>query len=287
MNKKLVLLLPLFLPIASWAGDIDDNDFGTWLEVGVKKDLYYEGHEFSLEAAGELRTQNISKNIDRLSIGLNGTYKLNKYLKFTLGYAFLDSYKTEKQKIKDDDIDNNGIAWERRIRITDSHWAPRHRFYFEVSPDIKVAKVLRISLRERYQYTFTPKQTLDRTANYYDWNGSEYEFFRSIDDPNHEKAEHMHVLRSRLKFEYDKKRVDWNPYYSIEFHNSLRDQYGEKCMYLRKLRNVFGTDYKINRHHSIGMAYILTLEREPNEDVANTNIKNLIHALNVSYKYKF
>ncbi len=286
MNNKLALLLPLFLPTASWAGDIDDNDFGTWLEVGAKKDLYYEGHEFSLEAGGELRTQNTSRNIDRLSIGLNGTYKMNKYLKFTLGYAFLDSYKMEKTKWKNGSDDDD---WDKRKRISESHWAPRHRFYFEVSPDIKIAKVLRISLRERYQYTLSQANSYDRTSFYYRETGDELREMESKrkTETKNDATEHMHVLRSRLKFEYDKKRVDWNPYYSIEFHNSLRDQYGEKCMYLRKLRNVFGTDYKINRHHSIGMAYILTLEREPNEDVANTNVKSLIHALNVSYKYKF
>ncbi len=285
MNKKLALLLPLFLPTASWAGDIDDNDFGTWLEVGAKKEL---NHLFSLEAGAELRTQNCSKNVDRLSIGVSGTYKMNKYLKFSLGYAFLDSYKTEKSKIKEGDKDGSGILLDYRERITDSHWSPRHRVYFEVSPDIKIAKVLRISLRERYQYTFTPAQTLDRIANYYEWNGSEYEFDYSENDPKNEKAEHKHVLRSRLKFEYDKKRVDWKPYYSIEFHNNLRNEpAGEKSMYLRKVRNAFGTDYKINRHHSIGLAYILTLEREPNEDVVNDNIKTLMHAVNVSYSYKF
>ncbi len=287
MNKKLVLLLPLFLPMISWAGDIDDNDFGTWIELGAKKEL---NHLFSLEAGAELRTQNTSKNVDRLSVSLSGTYKMNKYLKFSLGYAFLDSYKTERHKIKEGDRDNNDILLDYRERITDSHWSPRHRFYFEVSPDIKLAKVLRISLRERYQYTFTPEQILDRTAYFYEWDDGikDYYLDYSEDDPNHEKAEHKHVLRSRLKFEYDKKRVDWNPYYSIEFHNNLvNDPNGEKSMYLRKLRNVFGTDYKINRHHSIGLAYILTLEREPNEDIVNDNIKTLMHAVNVSYSYKF
>ncbi len=271
--------------MTSWAGDIDDSDFGTWLEVGAKKEL---NHLFSVSVDGELRTNDNSTNVDRLSIGVSGTYKMNKYLKFSLGYAFLDSYKTEKSKIKEGDKDNNGILLDYRERITESHWSPRHRIYFEVSPDIKIAKMLRISLRERYQYTFTPEQTLDRMAHFYEWEGDGgYELYHSVKDPKNEKAEHKHVLRSRLKFEYDKKRVDWTPYYSIEFHNNLREQGGEKSMYLRKVRNAFGTDYKINRHHSVGMAYILTLEREPNEDVANTNIKSLIHAVNVSYSYKF
>ncbi len=281
MTKKLALLLPLFLPIAVQAGDISDNDFGTWLEVGAKKEL---NHLFSLDASAELRTNDNSTNVDRLSIGVSGTYKMNKYLKFSLGYSFLDSYKSEKVKEVYDE-------WEKRERVTKSHWNARHRFYFEVSPDIKIAKMLRISLRERYQYTFTPEHVLDRTANVFEWgktdDGYGYQYLGTEDDPNHEKAEHVHVLRSRLKFEYDKKRVDWNPYYSIEFHNNLVNQGGEKSMYLRKLRNAFGTDYKINRHHSMGIAYILTLEREPDKEVINANVKKLIHAVNVSYSYKF
>ncbi len=281
MNKKLAFLLPLFLPITSQAGDISDNDFGTWLEVGAKKEL---NHLFSLEASGEMRTNDNSTSVDRLSIGVSGTYKMNKYVKFSLGYTFLDSYKKEKTKWEEDE-------WEKHERVTKSHWSPRHRFYFDVSPDIKIAKVLRISLRERYQYTFTPEEVLDRTTYIYEWKKTDkeykYNYVGPKDDPNHEKAEHVHVLRSRLKFEYDKKRVDWNPYYSIEFHNNLVTQGGEKNMYMRKLRNAFGTDYKINRHHSVGMAYILTLEREPNKEIANTNTKTLMHAINVSYSYKF
>ncbi|MDD7304876.1 MAG: DUF2490 domain-containing protein [Bacteroidaceae bacterium] len=271
MIKKLLSVTALSLALMPAVAQQDyDSDFGTWLELGAKKNLGVS--RFSVGANAELRMDDNSRSVNRLSVGVDATYKWNKYVKFTLGYVFLDNYK--KDKWKDGTEDN---VWDKRKRVTDDDWKNHHRFYFDISPDIKVGRLLRISLRERYQYTFTPVDRYMRSSYYYrdvDGNLTLMEG-RTKHEMMSDAREHKHVLRSRLKFEIDKKGLKWSPYVSVEAHNNLQSK-----MHLRKLRTALGTDYKLNRHHSVGAAYILTRENEDGD-------KELLHALDLNYSYKF
>lgn len=271
MIKKLLLLSALSFVLLPVVAQRDyDSDFGTWLELDAKKKLGVS--PFSLGVNGGLRMDDNSSSVNRLSVGLDASYKMSKYLKFTLGYTFLDNYKKDKWK---DGTDDN--VWDKRKRVTDDNWRNSHRFYFDISPDIKVARLLRISLRERYQYTFTPVDRYTRSSYYYREVNDDLVLMegRTKHEEMSDAREHKHVLRSRLKFEIDKKGLDWSPFVSIEAHNNLRSK-----MHMRKLRTALGTEYKIDRHHSLGAAYILTRENEEGD-------KDLLHAINLSYSYKF
>lgn len=273
MVKKILLTAALCLPALALPAQDDDyeSDFGTWWELGAKKELT---KQWSVSVDGELRTSDMNKEVDRLGLGIGANYKVNKYLKVGAGYTLLGGHKKDKTKRKTGDVDLNGFVYDFRERITPGYWNNRHRFYVDITPDVKLGKAWHLSLRERYQYTFTPMQHHDRTTNYHEWNGSMYEV-ESIDEVITDEKVSKHVLRSRIKLEFDKKKVDWKPFVSVEAQNNLTDH-----MHMRKLRTAVGTEYKISKHHSAGLAYVFTRANEGGD-------KELFHALNISYNFKF
>ncbi len=282
--KRLPFILPLLflVPALSWAGDKDD--FGIWMGVGAQKAL---PHNLSVGVDADLRTRDTSKKVDRIGIGVDLGYKLNKYVKFGVAYDFLESYKDEKATIKykkDSDTIKN-------VKVTPSYWRPRHRFSLEVSPSVKLWQLLRVSVRERYQYTHQKEQTLTRytyeykaTANGLDEEGNpiEKEEWKIDGEPDQKKKSQkdMHVLRSRLKIEIDKKKLAWSPFVSVETQNYFKkiELNDGGCSALRNVRTMAGTEYKINKHNSVGMAYVFTRYKED---------KERMHAISVEYNFKF
>ena len=69
---------------------------------------------------------------------------------------------------------------------------------------------LRLSLRERWQYTYRPEKTVTR----WDFDNSWWE-----DKVRLGKGKNQ--LRSRLQLEYDKKKALLTPYASVELPNKL------------------------------------------------------------------
>ncbi len=252
-----MFLLPAFV----WAGDKDD--FGIWMELGAQKAL---PHNLSVGLDAELRSLNNGRErLDRVDVGIDVGYKLNKYVKFGLAYDFIESYKDDKTTINyksDDETIKN-------VKVTPSYWRPRHRLSLEVTPSIKLCKMLRISVRERYQYTHQKEQTLTRYKYKQDLGTGEW---TETDDPKEKAAKDTHILRSRLKLEIDKKRLAWSPFVSVETQNRFNH------MNLRSVRTAAGTEYKINKHNSVSMAYVFTYHKED---------KERMHAISVGYNFKF
>lgn len=282
------------MPLFAWAGD--DNDFGTWLELGAEKKL---PQNLSLDLEGELRMSDNSSQVGRIGVSAGLSYKIHKYLKAGVSYSFLEYYKPEKYKDKSkDEIEKDEDGdYKHKVNYgfdkTPSYWRPRHRVNFELNSSVKLGKWLRISVRERYQFTRTTEKTVTThehrdkyrtegeekygtSGSYIEWD-EENTTFEHTDKyvPETKPAENNHTLRSRVKFEIDKKKLDWSPYVSVEFHNNLATHMGMK---LEKVRTAVGTDYKINKHNSVGMAYIFTKDKIDAEN---------IHALSISYGYKF
>lgn len=275
MVKKILLTAALCLPALALPAQDDDyeNDFGTWWELGAKKELT---KQWSVSVDGELRTSDMNKEVDRLGLGIGANYKVNKYLKVGAGYTLLGGHKLEKTKIKEEYDILTGDLEERRVRFTPGYWNNRHRFYVDITPDIKLGKAWHLSLRERYQYTFTPLGHHTRDTRYYEMTGSGLELDREVlGERITDERVNKHVLRSRIKLEYDEKKMDWKPFVSVEAQNNLANH-----MHLRKLRTAVGTEYKISKHHSAGLAYVFTRSNEGGD-------KELFHALNISYNFKF
>ena len=280
MRKRLLLALVAILPLTAWAGE--DDDFGLWTSLGVTKNL---PRNWSVDLEAELRTEDNVRSVDRWSIGAGVNYRVNKYLKLGVAYNFLDKYSADKTKYKDPD-DND--EWTEGYNLYRHHWTPRHRANFEVNAGLKLWKWLRISVRERYQFTHTMATDVDRLK--YRVTPGEEHLVDIVDgqpvyeygdpeitekwDVKHYDASDTHYLRSRLKLEYDRKRCNWNPFVSVEFQNNLTD-----AMSLLKIRAMAGTEYKISKQHSVYAAYVFNCETD------DGNARS--HAVSVGYAYEF
>lgn len=297
MKTRIIVIVCLLLsaPLV-WAGDKDD--FGTWLELGAEKGL---PHNLSLGLSTELRMQDNSTTVNRWGIGAALGYKVNKYFKVGASYSFLYGYNADKFKTKvtdhyKDDIvdDDHWNGYNKVETFTQSNWVMRHRFNLEASTSIKLGKWLRISLRERYQYTHRPEQYENETKTKWkerydkvmDGDGNvsyllkdEYAGGWLLDYADRQERDtismsNSHILRTRLKLEVDRKRLAWSPFISVETQNNLTES-----MHLAKVRTMVGTDYKINKQHSLEAAYVFTCE--------TSDGRQRFHALSVGYNFKF
>lgn len=297
MKKGLAVMFCLLLsPALVSAGDKDD--FGTWLELGAEKAL---PHNLSVGLSTELRMQDNSTTVNRWGIGAELGYKVNKYFKLGASYSFLYGYNADKFKTKvtdhyKDDIvdDDHWNGYNKVETFTQSNWVMRHRFNVEANATVKLGGWLRISLRERYQYTHRPEQYENETKTKWkvrydrvmDGDGNvsyqlkdEYAGGWMLDYADRQERDtismsNTHILRTRLKLEVDKKRLAWSPFVSVETQNNLTE-----CMHLTKVRTMVGTEYKINKHHSLEAAYVFTCETDEG--------RQRFHAVSVGYKFKF
>lgn len=266
--KRLIILASLCLPMGVVQAQADDNDdFGVWTEISVKKELT---QTLDLGFEGEIRTGNNSSTIDRLSGGIALSYKPSKYFKFGASYIFYGDYSAEKES-KHEYTDGE-LSY---FRFTPGHWKPNHRFYVEGTATKKFWKWLRISVRERYQFNHEAETSVERTENTRPFGPEGLGDWYKETETKINECQSQQRLRTRVKFEYDKKGVNWSPFVSVELYNGIDDK-----MHLQKIRTGVGTEYKINKQHKVGMAYLYSchLNEAPNEHK---------HALNISYGFDF
>lgn len=287
----LLLFAPCFLLLAS-AQDSND-EVGMWTELGIEKAIT-KNWDVGLDM--EYRAQNKA----RFSVGLGTSYKVNKHLKFGVNYNFLYS---EKNKYKEKYEGEEGSEeWTRGYNLIDK-WYPRHRFSAEAIGSIKFWNWLKVSLKERYQLTHRRAWTAEKfehrekyLSHLVDWDedGNDiYEIEKTVIDRTEAKpypAFTDQVLRSRLKFEYDKKRCPFSPFVSAEFHNSVTR--GDH-MLLQKIRTAAGCSYKFRKHNEISLSYLITFDMYDIEEdeVENTRetvrLHDRLHTINLGYKYSF
>ena len=271
MMKRTLLATLLFVPALLWAGGDTENTGGLWTEVGVTKAL---PHNLSAGLELEHRTIDWFDESSRWNVGLGLNYKLNKHWKFGVGYTFIDKHYPEKVK---DHFGSNSGKWNG-LNIDEANWATRHRIAFDASYTHKFWKTLRITVRERYQYTHQAARDVDRIKlrdPLYDGDGNMVGLEDTTYTTDHKSHKNRHLLRSRLKLSIDKKGWKWEPYVSLETHNNFADN-----MHLDKIRTTVGVDYRINKQHEVGVGYIFNHE---NDDDGNYNI----HAISIGYNYKF
>ena len=296
--RRCLLASLLLLPWSMAAQASDDGGTeshgAVWTEVGVTKVLPYN---WSVDAAIGFRSLDWFDEANRFDASIGVGYKLGKYLKFGLSYTFIERHYMEKTEYKyrnDNDFssyqgafvtasDGSTCAYQG-YNVTAAHWLPRHRISFDVTADKRFWKTLRISLRERYQFTHQAARTVDR-VKYRDPSfdavgnlvdgvlGDSYD--EVTEDVKEKSAKDRHLLRSRLKFAIDKKGWQWEPFASAELHNDMSDGW-----HMDKVRCAVGTEYSLSRQHKVSAAYVFTHE---NDDDGNENI----HAVSIGYKFKF
>lgn len=233
------------------------SEGGLLLGAEVEKSL---GKNLSLNVEAGFRSRNDFRTADRWSGSLGVEYKLAKGLKADAGYTLL--------------YDNN------REKLTTSYWRPtywniRHRVNASLTGSYKLGKTIRLSLRERWQYTYRPETTTDRYyfSNYPSaaWTGS-MDGWTATQKVRAGKAKSQ--LRSRLQVEYDKKKANIKPYANIELYNSWG---------IEKIRYTLGTDIKLTKQHSLDVYYRFQDRRHVDEGDDDPDM----HYLGVSYKFKF
>lgn len=289
--KRLLLSLIIAMPLA--AGAQDTESFGAlWTEVGVTKVLPYN---FSIEAGLGFRTLDWFNDANRFDASIGLDYKLGKYLKFGLSYTFIEKHYWDDIEYKyandedyssyqgpyvyGDDDEDEGVAYRYKgYNVDAAHWAPRHRISFEVTADKRFWKTLRISLRERYQFTHQAARDVDRTRYRdpsYDADGNITGYDEVEEVVKTKLAWNRHLLRSRLKFAIDRKGLKWEPFFSVELHNDMGDGWD-----LDKVRTITGVEYAVSKQHKISAGYVFNHENDIDGD-------QNIHALSIGYKFKF
>lgn len=269
MMKKRILGLAgalLCWGTALWA---QSDDFGLWTEINVSKSL---PHNLELSFEGEYRMEDCLRKTDRFGGTLSLGYKPTKFMKLKAGYALLYGYNSEERKEKYTNDVEDPFFYEG-YNITEAYWSLRHRFKADVTFDKKFFKWLKISLRERYQYTFRPEQEVPRMKYRFYEGELKPGYPESDPDVKHEKRTQM--LRSRLEFQYDKKKCDWKPFVSFEVYNDLANQ-----MKTGEYKVMCGTDYKISKQHKVNVSYLFNTEME-------THPYESRHVLILGYSYDF
>ena len=146
MYKPLLILVMMAQSLASLA----QSESGLLLEAEAEKKL---SKKFSVALDADMRTRNDFKTMDRWSIGIGGEYKPIKNLKLGAGYTLLNTNFRE-----DVSFQTSGIPKKWRP----SYWGVRHRFSLSATGSYKFSNNIRISLRERWQYTYRPEKTIGR-----------------------------------------------------------------------------------------------------------------------------
>ena len=247
-SKVLYLLALLMLPLASAA---QSDDFGVWTSVGVEKKI---NKKVSVGLEAELRTRDDVSELDRWSVGLDGQYKITKWLKVSAGYSLLND-NNRKITYKETNGMPNKLA---------EYWGVRHRFNVSLTGSRKFGN-LQASLRERWQYTYRPSKTIDQR-----WDYDDEEFDNK---PKTYNARGKNVLRSRLQLSYDIPNCHVEPYVSAEAFNAWS---------VEKMRYTAGADWKISKKHAVGIYYLYQSVHDDDDD----NEPNR-HVLGVEYKFKF
>ncbi|MBP3757636.1 MAG: DUF2490 domain-containing protein [Prevotella sp.] len=218
--------------------------------------------KLSITTEAEMRSRNDFKTIDRWSLGLGANYRFNKWLKADAGYKLLYSHYREDTEYYTSSAGNAKVKWRP------SYWGLRHRFYTSLTGTHKFANGLKLSLRERWQYTYRPEETPTR----YKMKVGEDDM--ELDEDYVRDGKGKHVLRSRFQIEYDKKNALFTPFASIELYNSLG---------IEKTRYTLGTDIRLGKNQSLNVFYRFQDMRHSSDDDNDPDM----HYLGIGYKIKF
>ena len=210
--------------------------------------------KLSIGIEADMRTRNDFKTVDRWNFGIGASYKFTKWLKGDVGYNLLDQNFREKISYK-----ASGDLNHRRP----SYWGLKHRLHASLTGSYKFSNNIKLSLRERWQYTYRPEKTVQR----WDFDDETWE-----DKVRSGKGKNQ--LRSRFQFEYDKKDFLLNPYANVELYNSWS---------IEKIRYTIGTDVKLGKQHSLGIFYRFQNMKHVDADDYDPDM----HYVGIGYKFKF
>ena len=265
------MLVTMFLPMKMFA---QSDDFGMWFSAGVEKKV---SSRWSLGVEGEFRTRDNVKTADRWSIGVDGGYKVTDWLKASAGYTLLFDHNVKETYSYYDDEDDEDEPWEGKIKRhrNANYWGARHRFNVSLTGSVTFGR-LKLSLRERWQYTYRPEKTAmrDEYRYVYDMNGALKDGYPTMtsEDKTYD-GKGKNVLRSRLMADYNIPHCKVDPFASVEAYNAWS---------LQKIRYTVGADWKISKPHTLTFYYRYQNVRDKDDDAEPD-----MHIVGLGYKYKF
>ena len=236
-----------------------DDELGVWTTVEASTKL---SKGLKLEFEAEHRTIDSKGTIDRVSLGAGVSYKITKWLKASAGYIFIYGHTPEEKKIKWEDALINDFGTFYDYNIDHAYWTDRHRAHISFSGEYKIGRV-ELSLRERFQYTYTSSATTDETKyrwqQNFDANYNEMEPTLILREtaPELKDAKHNVTLRSRLTAKWDIANCKITPFASVELYTRLDDWKG-----FDKLRYRLGASYKIDKDNEITLYYLFQHEND-------------------------
>lgn len=237
------------------------SEGGLLLGAEVSKKI---NRKWSVGVEADFRTRNNFKTVDRWGISADLSYKATKWLKADMGYSLLDYNMREKVEHYTTEKGNAKIHWRP------SYWGLKHRFHASLTFDHKVVGDLRVSLRERWQYTYRPEKAVTRWTFREDVSNQDMR----LDDDYVRSGKGKNQLRSRLQVEWDKKRALFTPYASMELYHSWA---------IEKIRYTVGTDIRLNSQNSFSLYYRFQNMKNVDEEDYDPDM----HFIGLGYKLKF
>lgn len=246
-----IIYILLLLLAVSTPSQAQDSDAGLVVSAGASHKI---NKKFSLGGEIEMRTRNNFKTFDRWAVALNASYKATQWLKLNAGYVLLINNYHEKTRFHSD---NSLNTWQP------SYWNAAHRVYASATATAQLGRFA-ISLRERWQYTYRPTTTQQR----YDFDDMEWK-------DKEIESKSRHLLRSRLKVDYDIPKCKIDPFASVECFNDMS---------LDKTRYTIGVEWKFLKNQSIDLFYRY---QDVRLNDATDSSDDDMHSIGLSYNLKF
>lgn len=200
----------------------------------------------SIEA--EYRTFDSFDGSERWAGTVAVDYKIIKHLKVDTGYSLIYRY--------------TDVRITKKNNVVGDYWLPRHRVFVSAIGSIDAGR-FSFSLRERYQYTHSG----DKYVPKYDVDDEAY-------TTEYISAKNKHIIRSRLKVDYDIRKCPLTPYVSAEVYNDLSDG-----LAYNKTRFSIGSDIKINKKNRLNVFYRYVDRKDEDEGDAR-------HIIGIGYTFK-
>lgn len=256
-GKLVIVLLAVLAPALCHA---QSDDVGLWVGVSAEKKLT---KKWSVEAEGEYRMRDDISATDRMSLGVSAEYKIQKWLKADAGYDYLHSREAGEY--------SDGGAY-----FKSSYWYPRHRAHVSLAASAKLSKHLRLSVRERWVYTYRPSFDRNRI------NVDEASPMYGVVSSKEVRGKCENVFRTKLTLEYKRKKSPFTPFLSAELYSSAGGG-DNSFLESKKVRYSIGTEYELSKHHSLKLYYLFQdYKTKDNEDV-----KADMHVFGVNYGFSF
>lgn len=208
MNRLFSIFATILLAAISLPACADDADEALWMSVGVEKQL---SKKWALDGEIEYRMKDHMRHADRWAFTLGAEYRLAKWLKADAGYSYHYCNKEEEVETYLNDTGKKEIT-----KTTDGFMYSRHRVYASLTGTVRFGN-LKLSLRERWQYTYRPSKITDRTKVKTKLSNGQTETY--VEEKEF-RGDATNMLRSRLMANYSFPHTPLSAFASAEIYTS-------------------------------------------------------------------